>query len=123
MNFLNPKVLSYIPARSGSKRIRGKNIRDFLGKPLIAYTIEQMLKISYVDKVIVDTNSEEIAEIAKKMGCLTVGIVTLPFIMEGQRRYENAVIGLEKLERIVDTLRSLFNLAWEAAEKYDKEAG
>jgi len=45
-----------------------------------------------------------IAEIAKKMGCLTVGIVTLPFIMEGQRRYENAVIGLEKLERIVDTL-------------------
>ena len=45
-----------------------------------------------------------IAEIAKKMGCLTVGIVTLPFIMEGQRRYENAIIGLEKLERIVDTL-------------------
>jgi cell division protein FtsZ len=45
-----------------------------------------------------------IAEIAKKIGCLTVGIVTVPFIMEGQRRYENAVIGLEKLERIVDTL-------------------
>ncbi len=45
-----------------------------------------------------------IAEIAKKMGCLTVGIVTLPFMMEGQRRYENAVMGLEKLERIVDTL-------------------
>jgi len=45
-----------------------------------------------------------IAEIAKKVGCLTVGIVTLPFIMEGQRRYENAIIGLEKLERIVDTL-------------------
>ncbi len=45
-----------------------------------------------------------IAEIAKKMGCLTVGIVTIPFTMEGQRRYENAVIGLEKMERIVDTL-------------------
>jgi len=45
-----------------------------------------------------------IAEIAKKQGALTVGVVTVPFSMEGQRRYENAVIGLEKLEQIVDTL-------------------
>ena len=45
-----------------------------------------------------------IAEIGKKLGCLTVGIVTMPFTMEGHRRYENAVIGLEKLEHIVDTL-------------------
>ncbi|MBD3313643.1 cell division protein FtsZ [Candidatus Woesearchaeota archaeon] len=45
-----------------------------------------------------------IAEISKKLGALTVGIVTMPFAMEGQRRYENAVIGLEKLENIVDTL-------------------
>ncbi len=45
-----------------------------------------------------------IAEIARKVGSLTVGIVTLPFAMEGQTRYENAVMGLEKLEQIVDTL-------------------
>jgi len=45
-----------------------------------------------------------IAEVAKKVGCLTVGVVTMPFTMEGQRRYENAVIGLEKLEAVVDTL-------------------
>ncbi len=45
-----------------------------------------------------------IAEVAKKQGCLTVAIVTVPFAMEGQRRYENAIIGLEKLENIVDTL-------------------
>ena len=45
-----------------------------------------------------------IAEIAKKMGSLVVGIVTIPFTMEGHRRYENAVMGLEKLENIVDTL-------------------
>lgn len=48
--------------------------------------------------------SPVIAEIAKKMGALVVGVVTMPFSMEGQRRYENAVIGLEKLEAIVDTL-------------------
>lgn len=45
-----------------------------------------------------------IADIAKKLGALTVGIVTLPFAMEGQVRYENAVLGLEKMEQIVDTL-------------------
>lgn len=45
-----------------------------------------------------------IAEVAKKLGALTVGIVTMPFSMEGNRRYENAVIGLQKLEQIVDTL-------------------
>ena len=45
-----------------------------------------------------------IAEVAKKVGALTVGIVTLPFNMEGHRRYENAVIGLEKMEQVVDTL-------------------
>lgn len=45
-----------------------------------------------------------IADISKKMGALTVGVVTMPFAMEGNRRYENAVIGLEKLENVVDTL-------------------
>ncbi|MBW2974879.1 cell division protein FtsZ [Candidatus Woesearchaeota archaeon] len=45
-----------------------------------------------------------IAEIAKKIGALTVGIVTLPFAMEGHRRYENAVAGLEKMEQVLDTL-------------------
>lgn len=44
------------------------------------------------------------AEIAKKLGALTVAIVTIPFNMEGQRRYENAMLGLEKLENTVDTL-------------------
>jgi len=45
-----------------------------------------------------------VAEIAKKTGALTVGIVTMPFTMEGNRRYENAVMGLEKLQQHVDTL-------------------
>ena len=45
-----------------------------------------------------------VAEVAKKLGALTVGVVTMPFSMEGHRRYENAVVGLEKLEGVVDTL-------------------
>ena len=50
-----------------------------------------------------------IAEVAKKVGALTVGIVTMPFSMEGHRRYENAVAGLERLEQIVDTLIVISN--------------
>ena len=45
-----------------------------------------------------------VAEIAKKLGALTVGVVTMPFAMEGHRRYENAVVGLEKMEQVADTL-------------------
>ncbi len=45
-----------------------------------------------------------VADIAKKMGALTIGVVTLPFSMEGNRRYENAMHGLERLEASVDTL-------------------
>lgn len=45
-----------------------------------------------------------VAELAKKMGALTIGVVTLPFTIEGQRRYENAMLGLEKMENAVDTL-------------------
>ena len=45
-----------------------------------------------------------IADVSKKVGALTVAVVTLPFAMEGHRRYENAVMGLEKLEKSVDTL-------------------
>ena len=45
-----------------------------------------------------------VAEVSKKIGALTVGIVTIPFEMEGQRRYENAMYGLEQLEKNVDTL-------------------
>lgn len=45
-----------------------------------------------------------VAEIARKQGALTVGIVTMPFAMEGTRRYENASLGLERMEKTVDTL-------------------
>ncbi|MAF99369.1 MAG: cell division protein FtsZ [Nanoarchaeota archaeon] len=45
-----------------------------------------------------------VAQLARKMGILTVGIVTMPFQMEGSRRYENALIGLEKMEQSVNTL-------------------
>lgn len=60
--------LCIIPARGGSKRIPRKNIKDFLGKPIIAYSIEAALQSNLFEEVMVSTDSEEIAEIAKQYG-------------------------------------------------------
>jgi len=62
------KILAVIPARGGSKGILGKNIRPFAGKPLIAHTIEVAKNSPSVDRVIVSTDSEEIATVAKQFG-------------------------------------------------------
>lgn len=60
--------LAIITARGGSKRIPKKNIREFCGKPILAYSIEAALESGLFDHVMVSTDSEEIAEIAKKYG-------------------------------------------------------
>lgn len=62
----NRRVLAIIPARSGSKRIKNKNVTLIAGKPLIAYAIEAAQKSKYIDKVMVTTDGKEIAAVAKK---------------------------------------------------------
>lgn len=62
------KNLAIIPARGGSKRIPLKNIKCFLGKPIIAYSIEAALKCGLFDEVMVSTDDNVIAEVAIKWG-------------------------------------------------------
>jgi N-acylneuraminate cytidylyltransferase len=62
------KGVSFIFARGGSKGLPGKNIRPFGGKPLIAWAIEHALAVKRIDRVIVSTDSKEIAEIAHEYG-------------------------------------------------------
>ena len=62
------RTLGVITARSGSKGIKDKNIRNLNRKPLIAYTIESALQSQYIDEVMVSTNSENYADIARKFG-------------------------------------------------------
>ena len=66
--YKDKNILGLIPARGGSKGLPGKNIKPLLGKPLIAWTIEQALASKYLDKVVVSTEDEEIAGISKKYG-------------------------------------------------------
>jgi len=60
--------IAIIPARGGSKRILNKNISDFLGKPIIAWSIEAALKSNLFDKVLVSTDDKDISKIAKEYG-------------------------------------------------------
>ena len=66
-----PEVLALIPARGGSKGIPRKNIRDFAGAPLIAYSIAAALQAQHVTRVIVSTDDEEIAAVARQWGAET----------------------------------------------------
>ena len=72
--------LAIIPARGGSKRIPRKNMKNFLGKPIIAYSIEAAIESNLFETIVVSTDDEEIANIAVKYGA------TVPFL----RSKENA---------------------------------
>lgn len=65
---MDAKTIAVIPARGGSKRIPRKNIKPFCGKPMIAYSIEAAIRAGIFDEIIVSTDDEEIADIAKTAG-------------------------------------------------------
>ena len=67
-----------IPARGGSKRIPRKNIREFRGKPMIARSISAAQESSCFDQIIVSTDDEEIAEVARAFGA------EVPFLRPSQ---------------------------------------
>ena len=70
----NEKILCVISARGGSQGVPKKNIRPLLGKPLIEWAIEKALAISCIDRVVVSTDSDKIAEISRRAGA------EIPFI-------------------------------------------
>lgn len=67
-------ILGFIPARAGSKRITNKNIKQLCGKPLVAYTIEAAKKSEYLNRIVVSTDSKDIASISRQYG------VKVPFL-------------------------------------------
>ena len=104
------RVIIIIPARAGSKGLPGKNIKLLLGKPLIAWSIEQAKQSKYADKVIVIVEDEEIAKISKKYG------VEVPFLNLQELATDNspvtgsvlyAIEGLEKEGNFFDIVVTL----------------
>ena len=103
MDSKTPTVVALIPARAGSKRVPGKNIRRLKGHPLIAYTIAAATQSQVFSAVIVSTDSEEVADIARYY------TAEVPFL----RPPEYATDKSPDIEWIDYTLRRLNNLGRE----------
>jgi CMP-N-acetylneuraminic acid synthetase len=93
------RILGLIPARSGSKGLPGKNIRDLLGKPLVAWTVEAALKSRYLDRVVVSTDDSKIADIARRFGA------SVPFLRPSQLASDTAT-SYDVIDHAVAFLRS-----------------
>lgn len=98
-------LVALIPARAGSKRVPGKNIRRLAGHPLIAYTIAAALESGVFGAVVVSTDSEDYAEIARHYGA------EVPFLRPAELAgslspdiewVEHAILALENLDRSYD---------------------
>ncbi len=81
------KVLALIPARGGSKGISRKNIRDIGGIPLVGYSIRVALQSKYIDRVVVSTDSDEIAEVSREYGA------DVPFLRPQSLAGDSSLIG------------------------------
>lgn len=101
---MEKKILAVIPARSGSKSVKDKNIRKMNGKPMLVYSIEHAMQSKYVNRVIVSTDSEEYAQIAREAGA------EIPFLrpaeISGDKSldievFEHVLEQLEKMERYI----------------------
>lgn len=99
--------IAIIPARGGSKRVPGKNIKDFCGRPMISYAINKALESCLFDHVIVSTDDERIAAIARQQGASTPFIrplslsddhtATVPVIAHGIRECRNLGWEIDKV--------------------------
>lgn len=93
------KNLCIIPARGGSKRIPRKNIKPFMGKPIIAYSIEAALKSGLFEEVMVSTDDQEFAEVARQFGA------TVPFLRS--EKTANDYAGLtDVIDEVVATYKA-----------------
>ena len=100
-------ILAVIPARSGSKRVLNKNIRDFHGKPLIAWAIEAANDAQSVSMTIVSTNDEEIATVARNHGA-DVPFIRPPHLAEDTTKIEPVLVhALESVQQEGVTIDAL----------------
>jgi CMP-N-acetylneuraminic acid synthetase len=99
------KVIVVIPARGGSKRIPQKNIIDFMGKPMIAWTIEAAQKSKLFDRILVSTDCPEIANVAKNYG------IEVPFLRSD--KYDDMATVTEATVVGINQAEEYYN------EKYD----
>ena len=99
------KNLCIIPARGGSKRIPRKNVKPFMGKPIIAYSIENALATGLFDEVMVSTDDEEIMDVAKQYGA------SIPFVRTEQTANDYATLA--------DVIKEVLTMYDAQGKRYD----
>lgn len=99
------KNLCIIPARGGSKRIPRKNVKNFLGKPIIVYSIEAALNSGLFDEVMVSTDDEEIAKVAIQYGA------KVPFMRSAKTSNDFATLAdvIDEVKEEYEKLDIVFN--------------
>jgi N-acylneuraminate cytidylyltransferase len=97
-----PEIMAVIPARGGSKGIPRKNIKNFAGFPLIAYSIQAALNSKYVTRTIVSTDDEEIANVARAFGA------EVPFLRPSEFA-QDTTLDFPVFENLLKTLQELEN--------------
>jgi pseudaminic acid cytidylyltransferase len=98
--------LAIIPARGGSKRIPRKNIKDFLGKPIIAYSIEAALNSKLFDEVMVSTDDDEIVEVALKYGA------RVPFLRSSKNSGDYSTT-MDVIKEVINVYKKKMNTDFE----------
>lgn len=98
--------LAIIPARSGSKRLPNKNIKKLFGKPLIAWSIEAGLNCPYIDEVVVSTDSQEYAEIARQYGA------KVPFLRPKELAQDTTTT-FDSIKHTIDCYQSQLNKSFD----------
>ena len=96
-------IVCVIPARGGSKRVPRKNIKNFLGKPLLAWTIEAAKKSEVLPRIILSTEDDEIANVGKKYGA------EVPF-MRPKKLAQDKTPALPVVEHAIDWLKRNENM-------------
>jgi N-acylneuraminate cytidylyltransferase len=97
-----PEIMAVIPARGGSKGIPRKNIKNFAGYPLIAYSIQAALNSKYVTRTIVSTDDEEIATVARAFGA------EVPFLRPSEFA-QDTTLDFPVFENLLKTLQEIEN--------------
>lgn len=95
-------MIAIIPARSGSKGLPGKNVKDLLGKPMIAYTIEAAKKSKYISDIIISTDAQEIADIAVSFGAICPFLRPKELASDSAMAVDNYIYTIEKLNNEYD---------------------
>ncbi|MEN5386584.1 acylneuraminate cytidylyltransferase family protein [Aliarcobacter skirrowii] len=92
-------MIAIVPARGGSKGLPGKNIKNLLGKPMIAYTIEEALKSKYINEVIISTDCNEIEKVAIKYGAKSPFLRPEYLATDSAKAIDNYIYTIDRLNK------------------------